>query len=77
MKEHVTQTEAQEILGIHYLTFKKYATMLGISGEKVGKERFYTTDEVEKIRAFTDKGTYVGKLVKALEKATGRKVILQ
>ena len=77
MKEHITQTEAQEILGIHYLTFKKYAGILGITGEKVGKERFYTKDEVEKIKTLTDKNGYVAKLIKALEKISGKKVVLQ
>lgn len=70
--DHCTLKEAAARVGIHPLTFKKYAARLGVVGVPVSKYTFYRREDVERIAKVVENNTPVW--IQMIEHDTGRKV---
>lgn len=70
--DYMTFKEASQQVGVHPLTFKKYATRLGIEGVAISKYTFYHQDDVKRIAKVTENNTPMW--VRMIEHDTGRKV---
>ena len=69
--DYVTLKEAAEDVGIDPVTFKKYASRVGIIGTPVSKYTFYLNEDVEKVRKIV--GDQVPVWLRMIERATGKK----
>lgn len=69
--DYLTLKQAAEEAGLDPVTFKKYASNIGISGNPVSKYTFFTKDDVEKVREMVEKQANIW--LRMLEKATQKK----
>ncbi len=70
--DYMTLKEASQQVGIHPLTFRKYANRLGIEGVAITKYTFFRKDDVERIAKVTENNTPMW--IRMIERDTGRKV---
>jgi hypothetical protein len=67
-----TLRRAVELVGIHPITFRKYAARLGIEGVAISKYTFFRRPDVDRIAQVA--ATHTPVWISMIERETGRKV---
>jgi len=73
--DFATLKEAAEIVGMNAVTFRKYASRLGINGYPISKYTFYRKEDVEKVKKLMV--NQVPLMVSVIENFTGKIVRLE
>lgn len=70
--DYLTLKQAAEEVGIHPVTFKKYAERLGVTGTAISKYTFYHADDVKRVAKVASNNTPLW--IRMIEHDSGRKV---